>query len=42
MRRKKKLTAEQIEEIRTQNFFDRITPSAVRFYTDHYISGNSY
>ena len=39
---KKKLTAEQIEEIRTRDYFDRITPSAVRFFTDHYILGNSY
>ena len=42
MFKKKKLTAEQIEEIKTRDFFDRITPSTVRFYTDYYICGNSY
>lgn len=42
MFRKKALTAEQREEIRIQEFFDRIVPGAVRFFTDHFICGNSY
>lgn len=41
-RKSKVLTAEQAEEIRVQEFFDRIAPSTVKFYTDHYICGNSY
>ena len=35
-------TPEEMEEIRTKDFFDCIAPSAVKFYTDHYIVGNSY
>ena len=38
----KVLTPEQAEEIRVQEFFDRISPSTVKFFTDHYICGNSY
>ena len=41
-RRSKVLTMEQAEEIRVQEFFDRISPSTVKFFTDHYICGNSY
>ena len=41
-RKPKVLTAEQAEEIRVQEFFDRISPSTVKFFTDHYICGNSY
>lgn len=41
-RKSKVLTAEQAEEIRVQEFFDRIAPSTVKFFTDHYICGNSY
>ena len=41
-RRKKKLTPEQLETIRTKDFFDRALPSTVKFYTDHYICGNYY
>lgn len=41
-RKSKVLTAEQAEEIRVQEFFDRIAPSTVKFLTDHYICGNSY
>lgn len=40
--KKKKLNQEQKEEIRIQEFFDRIVPGAVRFFTDHFICGNSY
>ena len=35
-------TPEEMEEIRTKDFFDCIAPGAVKFYTDHYIVGNSY
>ena len=41
-RRKKELTPEQLETIRTKDFFDRTLPSTVKFYTDHYICGNYY
>lgn len=41
-RKQKILTPEQAEEIRIQEFFDRIVPGAVRFFTDHFICGNSY
>lgn len=40
-RKQKILTPEQREEIRIQEFFDRIVPSTVRFFTDHFICGNS-
>ena len=33
------LTPEQEEEIRIQSYFDRITPSVLRFYPDYYICG---
>ena len=36
-KKKKMLTPEQAEEIRIQEFFDRIVPSTVRFFTDHFI-----
>ena len=36
------LTVEQIEEIRIKNFFDRVIPGTVKFFTDHFIYGNSY
>lgn len=41
-RKQKILTPQQAEEIRIQEFFDRIVPSTVRFFTDHFICGNSY
>lgn len=41
-RKPKVLTPEQAEEIRVQEFFDRVAPSTVKFFTDHYICGNSY
>lgn len=40
--RRKKLTAEQKEIIAAKDFFDRVLPGTVKFYTDHYICGNSY
>ena len=41
-RKPKVLTAEQAEEIRVQEFFDRISPSTVKFFADKFICGNSY
>ncbi len=41
-KRKKELTPQQQECIVTKEYFDRIAPGVVRFYTDHYICGNFY
>lgn len=41
-RKPKVLTPEQMEEIRTKDFFDCILPGTVKFFTDHYILGDSY
>ena len=38
----KVLTPEQMEEIRTKDFFDMILPGTVKFLSDHYIVGASY
>lgn len=40
--KQKELTPEQIEEIRTKDFFDMILPGTVKFLSDHYILGDSY
>ena len=37
---KKKVT--DLEEVRTQEFLDMIAPSLIKFYSDHYIIGNTY
>lgn len=42
MFKKKELSAEQIEVIETKDFFDRIVPGIIRFFTDYYICGNFY
>ena len=39
-KRKKEYTPEQQERIITKEYFDRIAPGVVRFYTDQYICGN--
>ena len=41
-RKPKVLTEEQLEEIRTKDFFDCILPGTIKFMTDHYIVGDSY
>lgn len=41
-RKSKVLTPEQEEEIRTKDFFDMILPGTVKFFSDHYILGDSY
>lgn len=38
----KELTPEQIEEIRTKDFFDMILPGTVKFFSNHYVVGDSY
>lgn len=38
----KELTPEQIEEIRTKDFFDMILPGTIKFFSDHYVVGDSY
>ena len=41
-RKPKSQTPEQLEAQRTKDFFDMILPSTIKFYTDHYIVGDSY
>ena len=41
-RKPKELTPEQVEAIRTKDFFDLILPGTVKFFPDHYILGDSY
>lgn len=40
--KKKELTDEQLDVIKTKQYFDRIVPGVIRFFPDHYICGNSY
>ncbi len=42
MFKKRTPTPEQQAEIAVKDFFDRICPSTVRFFADHYICGNFY
>ena len=42
MFKKRELSAAQIEAVETKNYFDRIVPGIIKFYTDHYICGNFY
>ena len=39
---KRKLSEEQSETYCAKDFFDRISPGIIRFYTDHYICGNFF
>lgn len=41
-RKRKVMTPEQAEAYRTKEFFDLISPSVIKFMTDHYIVGDSY
>ena len=41
-RKEKELSAEQLEIVETKDFFDRIVPGMIKFYTDYYICGNFY
>lgn len=40
--KKKELSDEQLEIVEAKDFFDRTMPGVIRFYTDHYICGNSF
>lgn len=40
--KKKPLTEEQLSAEETKTFFDCVSPATVKFYTDHYIVGDSY
>ncbi|PWJ70557.1 uncharacterized protein DUF87 [Ruminococcaceae bacterium R-25] len=42
MKREKTYTPEQLEVIRAKDYFDCISPSTIKFYTDYYIIGDSY
>lgn len=42
MTKTKVITPEQLEEIRTKDYFDCIAPATIKFYTDYYIIGDSY
>lgn len=42
MQKKKELSEEQLEIVEAKDFFDRISPGIIHFYTDHYICGNSF
>ncbi len=42
MSNQKVISPEQMEEIRTKDFFDCIAPATIKFYTDYYIIGDSY
>ena len=42
MAKPKVMTPEQMEEIRTKDYFDCIAPATIKFYTDYYIIGDSY
>ena len=41
MIKKQVLLPEQLEEIRTKDFFDCIAPATIKFYSDYYIIGDS-
>ena len=41
-RKQKTMTPEQVEAVRTKEFFDLISPGVIKFMTDHYIVGDSY
>lgn len=41
-KKKKVLTPVQIEELQLKDFFDIISPSTIKFFSDHYIFGDSY
>ena len=41
-RKPKVLTPEEMEEIRTKDFFDCILPGTIKFLSDHYILGDNY
>ena len=42
MAKAKLMTPEQVEEIRTKDYFDCIAPATIKFYSDYYIVKDSY
>ena len=42
LKRKRMLTPAQAEEARVKNFFDQILPGTIKFFSDHYVLGDSY
>lgn len=42
IRKKKELTPEQVETNYVKDYFDLISPTAIKFFSDHYVVGNSY
>jgi len=42
MAKQRLITPEQAEEIRTKDFFDLIAPPTIRFYSDYFITGDTY
>lgn len=42
MAKQRLMTPEQVEEIRTKDYFDCIAPATIKFYSDYYIVGDSY
>lgn len=41
-RKQRVMTSEEMEILRTKDFFDCILPGVVKFFSDHYIVGDSY
>lgn len=41
-RKQRVMTPEEMEVLRTKDFFDCILPGVVKFFSDHYIVGDSY
>ena len=39
---RKKTKQEKQERLAVKDFFDRILPGVLKFYSDHYICGDSY
>ena len=42
MSKAKVFTPEQMEEIRTKDYFDCIAPASIKFFSDYYILGDTY
>ncbi len=41
-KRETKVQMQTLQEEKIKGFLDMIAPSAIRFFTDHYICGNTY
>ena len=42
MAKQRVVTPDELEQIRTKDFFDCVSPGHIKFMTDYYICGNSY